>query len=264
MADERPVVIVTGASRGMGAAAARWLGKSGAAVAITGRDQRSLADVADAVAAAGGVPLPLPGDVSDPEACARIVADVLHRFGRLDGLINNAGILEPLASAAASDRDAWRHNIEVNLLGPYYMTVAALDPLRKTRGRIVNVSSGAAVNAVAGWSAYCAAKAGVTHFTRVLAVEEPDVTAVSLRPGVVDTDMQGVIREKGPGNMESDKAAYFRNLKAEGKLEPPEIPGRAMAWLALRAPREWSGRFLEYNDPEIRDPARAMLGDDLH
>ena len=263
MANQQPVVIVTGASRGMGAAAARWLGKAGAAVVATARDQQSLADVADDVAARGGDPLPLPADVSDPESCVRIVKEALGRFGRLDGLINNAGVLEPVARAAAADRDAWRYNIEVNLMGPYYMTAAALEPLREARGRIVNVSSGAAVNAVAGWSAYCAAKAGMTHFTRVLAVEEPDVTAISLRPGVVDTQMQGVIREKGPGNMDPDKTDYFQNLKAEGKLEPPEVPGRSMAWLALRAPREWSGRFVEYDDPGILDPARAMLGESL-
>ncbi len=260
---ERPVVIVTGASRGMGAEAARWLGRAGAAVALTARNQTALDEVAADLAQHGGDSMTLPADVSDPASCIHVTEQVLERFGRLDGLINNAGILEPVVPVRMADVGAWRHNIEVNLMGSFYMISAVLAPLRKRRGRIVNVSSGAAVNAVAGWSAYCAAKAGLTHFTRVLAVEEPDVTAISLRPGVVDTQMQGVIREKGPGNMDPDKTDYFQNLKAEGKLAPPEIPARSMAWLALRAPVEWSGRFMEYDDPEILDPAREMLGESL-
>jgi NAD(P)-dependent dehydrogenase (short-subunit alcohol dehydrogenase family) len=143
------------------------------------------------------------------------------------------------------------------------MTVAVLEALRETGGRIVNVSSGAAVNAVEGWSAYCAAKAGLTHFTRVLAAEEPGITVVALRPGVVDTRMQGVIREQGPGNMAPDKTDYFRKLKEEGKLEPSAVPARSMAWLALHAPREWSGRFLEYDDDEIRSPAEEIFGEKI-
>lgn len=257
------MVMVTGASRGMGAQAARWLAKAGAAVVLTARSREELETVAADVVRGGGESLPLSLDVSDPHACADAAGRVRDRFGRLDGLINNAGILEPVSPAGTADPAAWRYNIEVNLMGPFYMTVAVLEALRETGGRIVNVSSGAAVNAVEGWSAYCAAKAGLTHFTRVLAAEEPGITVVALRPGVVDTRMQGVIREQGPGNMAPDKTDYFRKLKEEGKLEPSAVPARSMAWLALHAPREWSGRFLEYDDDEIRSPAEEIFGEKI-
>ncbi len=260
---ERPVVMVTGASRGMGAQAARWLAKAGAAVVLTARSREELERVAADVTRGGGESLPLSLDVSDPQSCAEAAGRAGDRFGRLDGLINNAGILEPVSPAGRADPAAWRYNIEVNLMGPFYMTVAVLEALRESGGRIVNVSSGAAVNAVEGWSAYCAAKAGLTHFTRVLAAEEPGITVVALRPGVVDTRMQGVIREQGPGNMAPDKTDYFRKLKEEGKLEPSAVPARSMAWLALHAPREWSGRFLEYDDDEIRSPAEEIFGEKI-
>jgi NAD(P)-dependent dehydrogenase (short-subunit alcohol dehydrogenase family) len=155
---------------------------------------------------------------------------------------------------------AWSYNIEVNLNGPFFLIRAALPELRRRGGRVVNVSSGAAEKAIPGWSAYCAAKAALTHFTRILAAEEPEIVAVSLRPGVVDTAMQEAIREKGAAGMDADKLAYFRELKAGGKLEPPDVPGRAMAWLALRAPREWSGEFLDYDDPRIAGPAADFFG----
>jgi NAD(P)-dependent dehydrogenase (short-subunit alcohol dehydrogenase family) len=246
-----PVVIVTGASRGIGAAAARWLGQAGATVILVARTRTGLEQTARQVRAAKGRAAIRTADVTDPRAAAAAVALARRRFGRLDGLINNAGVLEPIARLADADPRAWSHNLEVNLLAPFLWSQAALPLLRESRGRIVSVSSGAAVKAVEGWSAYCAAKAGVTHLTRVLAAEEPAVTTLALRPGVVDTAMQALIRAEGSGGMSAAQVAYFAGLKAEGQLRPPEIPGRVLAWLALRAPREWSGAFLDADDPRI-------------
>jgi NAD(P)-dependent dehydrogenase (short-subunit alcohol dehydrogenase family) len=104
--------------------------------------------------------LPLTGDVAREPDCRRVVADTVDRFGRLDALINNAGILGPVARLADADPGEWQYNLAVNLLGPFYLARAAIPHLRSTRGRIVNVSSGAAVKAIEGWSAYCVAKAG--------------------------------------------------------------------------------------------------------
>jgi len=123
------------------------------------------------------------------------------------------------------------------------------------------VSSGAANIAIEGAGAYCVAKAALTHFTRILAAEEPLVTSMAVRPGVVDTQMQAMLRLEGPNVMPPEQAAYYQNLQRHGDLEPPEIPGRAVAWLARHAPRAWSGRFLDYDDPGIVEPARADFGE---
>lgn len=93
----------------------------------------------------------------------------------------------------------------------------------------------------------------MNHFTRILAVEEPGVTAVAVRPGVVDTPMQTLLRNTAPSVMPKDLADYYQKIKIEGKLEPPDVPGKSIAWLARHAPREWSGRFLNYDDPDIAD-----------
>lgn len=255
-------IIVTGASRGLGAATARWLGARGASVTLYSRDRAALEPVAQSVRELGGSPLIVDGDVADHHSCDRTVEAVVSAFGRLDGLVNNAGVLEPVAALSDTDPEQWQANVSVNLLGPYYMMRAAIPALRETAGRIVNISSGAATKAIRGWSAYCAAKAGLTHLTEVVAVEEPSITLIALRPGVVDTDMQAVIRREGPGVMDPDKVTYFEALKQEGRLEPPWVPARSAAWLALEAPSSWSGRFVEYDDPEVTQPAEKLLGPD--
>ncbi len=260
MNDIPKVVLITGASRGMGAATARWLGAAGCRLALAARSAETLETLAQTVGDAGGA-LALPLDVADADQCRRAVYRTLEVFSRLDALVNNAGLAEPIARVAAADVEQWTYNIRVNLMGPFYLAHACLPALRSSRGRVINVSSGAAHSAIVGWSAYCAAKAGLTHFTRVLAVEEPEVTCLALRPGVVDTDMQAAIRERGADAMEADKWAYFQRLKSENRLEPPEIPARAIAWLALHAPRSWSGEFVEYDDPRIASAAAETFGD---
>lgn len=249
---DRPVVLVTGASRGIGAAAARRLLARGCNVAIVARSPKGL-EAFTAQAARDEMLLPLAGDVARSSACRHMVAETVARFGRLDALVNNAGILGPVARLADAEADAWQYNLAVNLMGPFYLAQAAIPHLRSTRGRIVNVSSGAAVKAIEGWSAYCVAKAGLTHLTRLLAAEEPDITSVALRPGVVNTAMQTLVRTEGPKVMAPARAAYFQQLKEEGQLLDPAIPAEKITWLALDAPPALSGMFLDYDDPRIGD-----------
>jgi NAD(P)-dependent dehydrogenase (short-subunit alcohol dehydrogenase family) len=248
------VVIITGASRGLGAAVSKWLARTGTSVSLVAQSKKALGVVESEVKYFGGKPLVIRADVSNEKDCVEIVARTVDRFGRLDAIVNNAGVLHPLNIIAKADPADWRYNLEVNVMGPFYLIRAALDELRKRNGRIVNVSSGAATTAIEGASAYCTSKAALNHFTRVLSAEEPEIVAIAIRPGVVDTRMQKVLREEGPGTMPAKWAEYYQDLKAGGKLEPPEVPGRVIAWLALNAPKKWSGRFLNYDDPEITTP----------
>ena len=253
--ERTPVVIVTGASRGLGASVAQWLGRAGAGVCLVARNEEKLAAVAEKVKNHGGVPLEVPADVALWEPCLGVVNQTLRRFGRIDALVNNAGLFEPIARIAQADPADWLYNIQVNLLGPFYLVKAALEHLRKHGGHVVNVSSGAARHPIHGGSAYCAAKAALTHFTAVLAAEEPAVTAVAVRPGVVDTDMQVLLRREAPKAMPPEEACYYERIKTEGLLENPDVPARSIAWLALNAPASWSGRFLDYDDPRVAGPA---------
>jgi NAD(P)-dependent dehydrogenase (short-subunit alcohol dehydrogenase family) len=260
---KNPVVIVTGASRGLGAAAARWLAKAGAAVTLISRSETALNRVAQEVQQLGGTALVCKADTSDAGACQKAVAKTLKRFERLDALVNNAGIVEPIAPLVQTDPDLWQYNIAVNLIGPFYLTHAAISELRKQNGRIINVSSGAATTVIENASAYCAAKAALNHFTRVVAAEEFGLTVLTMRPGVVDTQMQANIRREGPNFMSAEQYAYYQGLKERGELEPPEVPARSIAWLALHAPHELSGDFLNYDDPQIARPALDFFGEKL-
>lgn len=244
--------IVTGASRGLGAAAAVVLGKMGANVTLLARSADDLAQVASDVQAAGGAALVVAGDVSQEADCRRAVEETVARYGRLDALINNAGMLQPVGRIFDVDMALWKQNLLVNVWGPALLTQAALPYLRERSGRVINVSSGAAVRAIEGWGAYCVSKAALNHLTRLLAAEEASITAVALRPGVVDTAMQSEVRETGGGAMTEEAHGRFMQLKAKGELLPPRRPGRALAVLALHAPREFSGEFLQWDAPEVQ------------
>jgi NAD(P)-dependent dehydrogenase (short-subunit alcohol dehydrogenase family) len=247
----------------MGREIARWLAVAGAAVVPAARSFEALTALADWIRRRGAPVLPLTVDVSSRRQCEAAVEKTAASFGRIDALVNNAGVIEPVAPLADTDPDAWSHNLAVNLLGPYYLIRAALPHLRRARGRLVDIGTGASEKAIEGWSAYCAAKAGLAHLTRVVAAETREITAVSFRPGVVDTDMQAQIRREGPAGMTPEKAAYFQRLKAEGKLLPPAQPARAAAWLALHAPASWSGEQLEFDDPRIGTDALEGIPEHL-
>lgn len=261
MTDRDEVVMVTGASRGMGAETAKWLAATGCRTVLMARSSEPLKRLSHKIRRQEDATLSLSVDVGDVEQCFTAVEKALNHFGRIDALINNAGTIEPISPIAKVDVGQWHDSIRTNLMGPFHLIRAALEALRQTRGRVVNVSSGAAGTPISGWSAYCAAKAGLTHLTRVLAVEEPRITSVALRPGVVDTRMQAKIRQQGADTMAPEKFDYFNRLKSEGRLEHPSVPAQAIAWLALEAPQSWSGAFLEYDDPRIALPARKVFGD---
>lgn len=235
------VVIITGASRGLGAAAARILLEMGAAVVLSARTEEALHQLAAEADPGGERTLVVAVDVSEEAGCAALVAQTVARFGRIDGLVNNAGVLQPAARLGDEEPAQWRQNIAVNLLGPYYLIHHVLPHLKASRGRVINVSSGAAVSPVPGWSAYSTAKAALNMLTKALAEEAPEVVALALRPGVVDTAMQATIREEGKAGMPAERYQRFVDYHERGELLPPEKPGRALAALALHAPPEWSG-----------------------
>lgn len=124
---------------------------------------------------------------------------------------------------------------------------------------MVNVLSTAAHVPIAGLSAYGSAKAGLHLLTATLAVEEPGVTAVSVQPGPADTGMHVALRAGGDA-LEPERLRLYHELAAQRQLRSPDVPGRVIAWLALAAPPDWSGRELEHDAPQVAGPARDLLG----
>jgi 3-oxoacyl-[acyl-carrier protein] reductase len=179
------VVLVTGAARGIGAAIARRFAADGARVVLHDRD----ADELDEVAAAtpGARPLTLVGDLSEPAVAERLIADVVERHGRLDGLIGNAGT-GWRATLEQHPLDAWERVIAVNLRAPFLLARAAQSHLAATRGSIVMTASVAATG-LGGQAAYDASKGGLISLTRALAVElgPLGVRVNAVCPGFVET-----------------------------------------------------------------------------
>jgi NAD(P)-dependent dehydrogenase (short-subunit alcohol dehydrogenase family) len=154
------VAIVTGASRGIGAAAALALGEAGASVVLAARTIAQAETNARQISAAGGKAAAIACDVSDYAACQRLVEETTQRFGPPDVLVNNAGVIEPISMIAEADPTEWARSIRINLIGAYYAIRAVLPGMiERSRGAIINVSSGAAMRPLEGWSAYCIAPA---------------------------------------------------------------------------------------------------------
>lgn len=252
-----PVIIVTGASKGLGAAVSILLATAGANLMLAARTGDGLDSTRQEIKKIGSKVQVMPMDVADPEACESLIAETMGFFNRIDGIVNNAAVVTPLSIIENADDEAWKYSLEVNILGPYYMTKYSLPELRKHKGRIINVSSGAANIPIAALSAYCASKAALNQFTAVLAEEEPEITVVAVRPGVVNTGMQTFLRHGDPEVMPEKTAAFYQDLYDNDMLEPPEVPARSIAWLSLYAPNEMSGEFRSYDDPDIMGPASA-------
>ena len=197
---QNKTVIVTGASRGIGAATARHLAELGANVVLAARSTGAIGTLADEIASAGGSALAVACDVSRWEDVAALVDQTATAFGGVDVLVNNAGVIDPIARLADSDPTGWGEVVDINLKGVYYGLRAAIPKmLEHGGGTIINISSGAATSALEGWSHYCATKAAVLSLTRCADKEYRDagIRVIGLSPGTVATDMQVKIKASG-------------------------------------------------------------------
>jgi NAD(P)-dependent dehydrogenase (short-subunit alcohol dehydrogenase family) len=202
---------------------------------------------------AGGAAWTVRADLGVKEDCRQIIQETVDQFGRIDALVNNGGMIEPIAPIADADIQDWEQNWAVNVLAPVILTQMALPQLRMRQGRILNITSGAAGNTIGGWGAYISAKTAINQITQILASEEPEITALAVRPGIVDTRMQAAIRQKGKGRMAERNYQQLYNLYETGKLLPPEDPSRAIAILALYAPHEWSGEIVQWDEARVQE-----------
>ncbi len=235
------VAVVSGASRGIGAAVAAELAAAGADLALIARSAEGLRGVSAAVEACGRRSLPLACDVADWASVSAAFAAVRESLGPVDILVNNAGTIEPIGRIEDADPALWRRSLEVNLLGAFNCLRAAIHDLRERRGVVVNLSSGAAHTPREGWSAYCSAKAGLAMLTRTIAHEYggSGVRAYGFQPGVVDTEMQGLIRQSGINEIS--------RLRRD-QLRPVTEPARAVAWLCSDEAADLAGQELSIAD----------------
>jgi NAD(P)-dependent dehydrogenase (short-subunit alcohol dehydrogenase family) len=220
------VALITGASRGLGLELATALAARGWALVLDARGADALADAVASLPPTRVVAVP--GDVADPAHRAALARAVEHE-GRLDALVNNASVLGPSAqpALAAYPLDQLRRVYEVNVVAPLALTQALLPVLRASGGRIVNVTSDAAVESYEGWGGYGSSKAAFEQWTNVLAAEEPGLRVYRVDPGDMRTQMH---QDAFPGEDISDRPGPEESVPGVLALLEGDLPsGRYVA-----------------------------------
>ena len=231
------VALVTGASSGIGAAAAIEFADAGWSVMAAGRDSGRLEEVA----VASENIITWEGDLDSPDACDELVADTMDEFGRIDCLVNCAGILVRGNAAETSDDD-WRDTMHVNLDVPFYLSRSALPHLLGTAGSIVNVASDWGLRAGADHVAYCTSKGGLVMLTRAMAKDHAreGLRVNAVCPGDVDTPMLAAEAELVDEDIEqflTDAAEDSPN----GRIAEPGEVASLILYLASDAARHITG-----------------------
>ncbi|HUA91831.1 MAG TPA: 3-oxoacyl-[acyl-carrier-protein] reductase [Terracidiphilus sp.] len=192
------IALVTGASQGIGRACALELGKAGATVALAARNETKLAEAVKEIEAAGGQATGFALDVASEESIKAGAKAVLERFGKVEILVNNAGITRDGLMLRMKRAD-WDDVLATNLTGTFLLTQAILSPMLKNRwGRIINISSVVGRTGQAGQVNYAASKAGLIGFTRSMAreVASRGITVNAVAPGYIETPMTAVLNEE--------------------------------------------------------------------
>lgn len=229
------VAIITGGGRGLGRTSAMAIAKKGFAVAVASRTKEELDETVDTISDAGGKAMSFKADISDPGDVTNLVKAVELKFGQAEILVNNAAIVGPVKELKDVGVDEFDYCMGVNLKGMFLMARAVIPGMiRKRHGSIVNITSGLSEMVMARLGAHSISKAGVNHFTRILARElEPHGIRVNaLDPGVMDTRMQKYLRSLGIIEAGPEIYRTFRELKNSGLLKDPSEAAKLVAYLA--------------------------------
>jgi NAD(P)-dependent dehydrogenase (short-subunit alcohol dehydrogenase family) len=263
------VALVTGGGRGLGRAFALALAAAGAQVAVMARTAAQVAETVQLIERAGGCALAIPGNVSVLDEVAHVVTTTEQQLGLVDLLVNNAGWHVPgsLGYAWEVDPEGWWHTVEINLRGAFLCARAVLPGMiQRQQGRIVNVSSGTAVNAHPLMDALCASKAALTHWTRCLALgtQAHGVAVFAFAPGLVRTS--GTEYLVTSPDVPQALADRFQTRFSRGEDTPIERSVQMLLFLASGRADALSGRYIHAQDKEeelVRHVAEIQR-EDLH
>ena len=222
------VVLVTGASSGIGAAIAIAFAESGWDVMAAGRDEGRLEEVADVSDSI----VTWAGDLGNSEDCEELIADTIEEFGQIDCLVNNAGVIVRADAADTTDED-WRNTMSINLDVPFYLSRAALPYLQRSEGSIVNIASDWGLHGGERAAAYCASKGGLVLLTRAMARDHAGdgIRVNAVCPGDVDTPMLAAEADE----QEMDLDAYLEEAASQspnGRVATPEEVAALALFLA--------------------------------
>ena len=223
---EGKVALVTGASQGLGRALALAYAKEGANLVISSRSADSLETVAEEASGSGVEVLAVPADLSHSEDVQKLVDAAVERFGKIDVLVNNAGLLGPRVTIEEYPEDKWRSVLDANLTGPFLVSKAAIPHMREGAS-VINVTSGVSIEGRPEWGAYSVSKFGLEGLTQILAAE---LKACGIRANSVD-----------PGGMRTTmRAAAYPDEDPTTRITPEENTA-VFLYLASDESREVTG-----------------------
>lgn len=257
---EGKVAIVTGGGRGIGEAVALALAAEGIALVLASRTTVQLEQVAAKVRAIGGSVCTVAADVSQRDDVARIVDETLRAFGKIDVLVNAAGIYGPIGPVWQVNAEEWMQAMHINLGGTFLCCQAVLPHMiANRRGKIVNFSGGGATSPLPRFTAYGVSKTAIVRLTETLAqeVREFNIQVNAIAPGAVDTAIQDQVLVAG--DLAGDLLPRIQKLRETGEGGVPrELPAALVAFLASDRSGELTGKLIAapYDDWREWDPQR--------
>ncbi|KAG7291607.1 hypothetical protein NEMBOFW57_001626 [Staphylotrichum longicolle] len=251
---ESKVVIVTGASRGIGLAVAQTLLAASHKVVLVSRSAEQLQELKERYPSLVAY---LAADMTVADTAFRVKELAILTFGKIDGVVVNHGVLSPMTRIENASIEEWKKLYDANFFSALALTKETIPHLREAKGRIVYVSSGAATGAYTSWGAYGSSKAALNSLSKHVAVEEPDITTVAVSPGRVDTDMQKELRERGTEMAKKDYETFKSDFE-EGRLVKPQQSGGVIAMLAVEARPELSGKYFKWDASELAEYRREQ------
>ena len=231
---DNEVILITGATSGIGEATAKVFSEANAQVMLTGRNEKKLTALKGSLQTANSTIQFLTGDIMDEKFREKLINETIHEFGQLDILVNGAGIIA-MGSAETTTLDQYDQMMDVNLRSIFHLTQLALPHLEKTHGNIINISSVAGLRSFPGLLSYCISKAGLDQFTRCAALDlaEKKIRVNAINPGVVVTNLHkrsGMSEEKYQQFLEHSKTTH-----PIGRVGNSEEVAKLIAYLASDA-----------------------------
>ncbi|KAK5773780.1 SDR family oxidoreductase PWA37_003877 [Arxiozyma heterogenica] len=248
------VIIVTGVSRGIGRSIVdRIFTHSDDAVVVgIARSEKPLLDIKNQY---GDRFEFVVGDITDSDKLKQLVQLALDKFGKIDSVVANAGVIEPVQDIFNVDIEAWKRLYDINFFSIVSLVNIAVPYLVNSKDtNIIFVSSDASDTYFSNWGAYGSSKAALNHLAMTVAKEAKHVKCLSVAPGIVDTSMQVNIRENVGKNMSKEHHDMFKNFHADNKLLDPNVPANVYAQLALKGiPDEINGTYISFDSEKLKD-----------
>jgi len=237
-------LIITGASQGIGEATARLFAKLGANVALIARSKEKIEKISTDINSNGGKSIAINCDVSKPDEVENAIKVTLKSYRSINILIGNAGVIDPIQNIADMDVSDFDKVIDVNIKGVWYGIKAVL-PHMKNGGTIITIGSGAASNALEGWSHYCTSKAAVHHLNSCLDLEmrKDLIRALILSPGTVATEMQKIIKKSGVNPVSE--------MNWSDHISPDWV-AKCLVWMCSNQADDYLGKVVSLREEKIR------------